>query len=203
MSGKTRVENTQNKKTGVKRYLQHRMERFLRSIRLALLDADRLGRCFQLNAVEVQMEGAHLFQTTGCRSHEGGRRALQLGMARDLEVVLLLAHERIVGRGEIEALVGVHAIVRSWSLVGKEEGYNLNIYIYCRFALTNPVGPGRKAYASSAAGTERSECTAWRTCHPNRSCAWTTRHPHCWRRWPDYRFSVVWTGWYWHGRAAG
>lgn len=39
----------------------------------------------------------------------------------DLEVILLLADKGVVGQGEVEALVGVHAVCRHWTLRRQRE----------------------------------------------------------------------------------
>lgn len=86
------------------------MERLLAAVALALLDADRLRRTVVLDAVEVQVEAGDLLEAlTGL---DELRVAHQLDVAGDLEVVLLLADERVVGIREVEPLVGVDAIVR-------------------------------------------------------------------------------------------
>lgn len=155
-------------KKPTQKHSQDRMERLLGAVRLALLDADRLRRCLQFDAVEVQMERLDLLQgadagavraggrlATGtrrrrwrCRRRRRRRRcrcgrrqtgahvhrlALELRMAGDLEVVLLLADERIVRAGEVEALIGVDAIVRHWSARDNEwnrsgSGIEVNVY---------------------------------------------------------------------------
>lgn len=43
---------------------------------------------------------------------------------RDLEMVLLLADEGIIGQGEVEALVGVDTVGRHWTLKGAERDLN-------------------------------------------------------------------------------
>lgn len=74
------------------------MKRFLRSIRLALLHSYRLSGRFQFDSVEMQVKRSHFLQATGRGAYKGGGRTLELGMARDLEVILFLANESIVGR---------------------------------------------------------------------------------------------------------
>lgn len=81
-----------------------------------MFDANCLRWRLQLDAVEVEMKGAHLFQT-GLRLHVDAV-AVQLHMTRDLEVVLLLTHEGIVRVGEVETLVSVNSEVRDRSEKG-------------------------------------------------------------------------------------
>jgi len=57
----------------------------------------------------MQVEGFDFLEAGRCL-HEFGI-ALEARMASNLEVVLLLAHVRVVRDAEVEALVGVHAVV--------------------------------------------------------------------------------------------
>lgn len=76
-----------------------------------MLDADCLRRRLQLHAVEMQMERSDLLQARlGLHVHAV---AVQLDVASDLEVILLLTDERVVRVGEVEAFVGVDAEVRN------------------------------------------------------------------------------------------
>jgi hypothetical protein len=70
------------------------MEGLLRTIRLTLFDTNRLIRYLRFDTIKVQMKRPDLFQTSRGLDKHG--IALQLRMAGDLKVVLLLAHERFV-----------------------------------------------------------------------------------------------------------
>lgn len=97
--------------SGKLQHLRHRVKRFLWAIRLALLDTNRLGGRLELHTVEVQMEWFDLLQAAlGPHEYRGG--ALQLSMASDLKVILLLADECIIRIREIEPFVSVDAIMR-------------------------------------------------------------------------------------------
>ena len=85
------------------------MEWLLAAITLRLLDADHLAGGFNFDAEKVQVEGVHLAQSV--LRLDVARITVLLDMARDLEVVLLLANESVVAVGKVEALIGVHSEV--------------------------------------------------------------------------------------------
>lgn len=70
-----------------------------------------------------------------------------------LEMVLLLAHERVVRVGEVEALVGVHAVMRSRP--GKKTSHTSKTSrgFVSKTTLTIRTGSGRTACATRSAGT--------------------------------------------------
>lgn len=72
-----------------------------------------------LHSVEFEIEAFDGLQALACLDVLGISR--HADVHRDLEVVLLLANEGIVGQGEVEALVSIHAIGRHWALREGEE----------------------------------------------------------------------------------
>jgi len=113
------------------------VEGFLAAVALALLDLDGLRGRLDLDPVEVEVEAADLLEALG-RLDEV-RLSLQLSVARDLlktnrsntddpfnylpahlEMVLFLAHERVVRVRKVEALVRVHPVVRHGSAKSEE-----------------------------------------------------------------------------------
>lgn len=86
------------------------MEGLLAAIALALLDTDRLRRTVVLDTVKVQVEAGDLLEALA--GLDELRIPQQLNVAGDLEVILFLADESIVGIRKVEALVCIHAIVR-------------------------------------------------------------------------------------------
>ena len=85
------------------------MEGFLAAVALRLLHADHLRRSFRFHAEEVQIEVVDFFGAFG--AFDVVRLAALLYVARNLKVVLFLTDERLVRVGEIEALIGVHAVI--------------------------------------------------------------------------------------------
>ena len=64
--------------------------------------------CWYLHSVELQVEAVDGLQALAGLDVLG--IAQHADVDSDLEVVLLLAHEGVVGQGEVEAFVCVHAI---------------------------------------------------------------------------------------------
>jgi len=65
-----------------------------------------------LHAVELQVEAVDGLQALAGLDVLGVPQ--HTDVHSDLEVVLLLAHEGVVGQGEVETLVGVHAVGGHW-----------------------------------------------------------------------------------------
>ena len=94
-------------------YLQHWEERLFGAIRLWLFHTNCLSGRLELHAIEVKVKRANFLHARG-RFHKRAV-AVQLDVSCDLEVILLLTHECVVGVGKIKAFVGIHAKMRNCS----------------------------------------------------------------------------------------
>lgn len=83
---------------------------------MTLLHTDCLIGRLQFDAVEVQVIRSNLLQSIGCSHKDSG--ALQLSVTGYLKVILLLTHKGIIGVGEIESFIRIHAVMGNRS--GKE-----------------------------------------------------------------------------------
>ena len=96
-------------------YLRYGIEWLLGAIRLALLDANRLIGRLKFDTIEMQVKGFDLLQAGRCL-HKFGI-TVEARMARNLKVILLLAHIGVVRDAEIEALVRIDPIVNDGQLL--------------------------------------------------------------------------------------
>lgn len=129
-------------------YSQYGLEWSLAAVRLGLLHADRLIYCLHLaKKPKISFDSEHkdeltaLYYTDTFSTHfysvefqikavdrlQAFARLDVLGISQhahvhgDLEVVLLLAHKRVVSQGEVEALVSINAVGWHWSFKDGEE----------------------------------------------------------------------------------
>lgn len=90
------------------------MKWLLRSVRLTLFNTNCLCRCFQFDAIKVQMKWFNLFQTT-TRPYEYST-SLKLRVTGYLEVIFFLTNKCFVGIGKVKAFVSIHPIMGNRSM---------------------------------------------------------------------------------------
>lgn len=110
------------------------MKRLLGPVRLGLLNLDGLRGRFHLDPIEVQVKVFDQLQGTFRGAHILRIPAQRLNVNCHLEVILLLAHKRIVRVAKVESFVGIHAVVGRRPGIGsrtvRRQRYGLSLRFY-------------------------------------------------------------------------